>query len=96
MKYIVITCEDKKKDSVMRFPIIFPNSLVHEHVSRVMCLLLSLMFLRHEVKATSAGEINSMDFSGMCHGKSDTLQLKSNSVEDTQLVRMNDYGSGMM
>lgn len=93
MKYIVISATDK--DSVIRFPFIFPNQLVHARVAKVMTLLIGLMFIKRDVEVTSAGEINSMEFAGTCYGKSDTLKLKSFPVEDTTLIKMNDYGAGM-
>ncbi|CAB4194487.1 hypothetical protein UFOVP1254_84 [uncultured Caudovirales phage] len=94
MKYIVISAANKSGEH--RFPFIFPNNLVHSHVAKVMTLLVSLMFPTRDVTVTSAGEINAIEFSGECFGKSTTLGLESKPVEDTQLVRMNDYGAGSM
>lgn len=98
MKYIVVSAikTDKQGEtSVIRYPFVFPNTLVHAHIAKVVTLLLSLMHPTHEVKATSAGEVNSMDFDGDCYGGSDTLKLKS-AEGDTNLLKMNDYGSGML
>ena len=79
----------------MRFPFIFPNMLVHAHVAKVTSLLISMMYPAYQVTTTGAGELNSMDFDGECYGESTTLNIKSKGVEDTQLVRMSDYGSVM-
>lgn len=100
MKYVVISAIKPSKvpgnnPSVIRYPFIFPNNLVHLHVSKVVSLLVSLMHPTHEIRTTSAGDVNSMDFVGDCHGKSESLNVKS-AAGDTNLVKMNDYGSGML
>jgi hypothetical protein len=100
MKYVVISAIKPSKvpgedASVIRYPFIFPNNLVHLHMSKVVSLLVSLMHPTHEIRTTSAGDINSMDFDGKCSGKSESLNVKS-AEGDTQLLRMNDYGSGML
>lgn len=98
MKYIVVSAIKSDKAggvSVIRYPVIFPNNFVHLHVSKLVSLLVSLMHPTHEIKTTSAGDINSMDFEGECSGKSESLGVPS-AHGDTQLVKMNDYGSGML
>ncbi len=100
MKYIVITASKISKKpggdtSIMRFPFIFPNMLVHSHVAKVTSLLISLMYPQYQTNITSAGEINSMDFTGNCFGESTTLNVKA-AEGDTQLVRMSDYGANLM
>jgi hypothetical protein len=100
MKYIVVSAIKTSKvpggdTSVIRYPFVFPNNFVHLHVSKVVSLLVSLMHPTHEIRTTSAGDINSMDFNGDCSGKSDSLNVKS-ADGDTNLVKMNDYGAGML
>ena len=97
MKYIVVSAIKRKgeNESVIRYPFVFPNNLVHANVAKVMCLLISLMHLKRDVLVTSAGDVNSTDFTGECSGKSDTLNLKS-AKGDTNLLSMNDYGAGML
>jgi len=93
VKYVVLTVSGK--NHTMRFPIIFPNNLVHDHVAKAVGLLLNLMFPRYNVNVTSAGEVNSMDFGGKAYGKSESCRVSSKKT-DTQLIRMNDYGAGAM
>ena len=97
MKYVVISAIKTNKDgvtSVTRYPFIFPNLLVHSHVSKVASLLVSFMHPTNEIKATSAGELSSVEFKGECYGESTTLNLKA-ADGDANLIYMNDYGSGM-
>lgn len=94
MKYVVLTVA-KGRDTKYRFPIIFPNNLVHDHVAKAVGLLLQLMFIQSKVTVTSAGEVNSMDFAGECYGDSESCGVKSKGVEDTQLIKLNDYGAGV-
>lgn len=100
MKYIVLTVttpgKDREQPWESRYPIIFPNTLVHAHVAKVMELLLGLLFPRSTVTVTSAGELNSADITAQCYGESTSIGVKSKPTEDTQLVIMNDYGAGMM
>ena len=98
MKYVVISAIKTRKDgepSVVRYPFVFPNNFVHMHVSKVVALLVSFMNPTHEIKVTSAGDLNSMDFQGECSCKSDSIGVSS-ADGDTQLLRMNDYGSGLL
>ena len=99
MKYVVIsaihTNRQSGNTSVIRYPFIFPNMLVHSHVAKVASLLVSFMHPTHDIKTTSAGEINSADFKGECYGESTSLNIPS-AHGDTNLVQMNDYGSGMV
>lgn len=100
MKYVVISAiktsnKPGGNPSVIRYPFIFPNNFVHLHVSKLVALLVSFMHPTHEIKVTSAGDINSMDFDGECSGKSSSLNIPS-AHGDTNLVKMNDYGSGMV
>lgn len=101
MKYIIVTASKTSKKpggetSVIRYPFIFPNMLVHSHVGKCMCLLVSLMHPDYQPVVTSAGEMNSMEFEGECHGESTSIGCKSKGPEDTHLIRMSDYGANMM
>ena len=100
MKYVVVSAIKTSNKpggdtSVIRYPFVFPNNLVHLHIYKVMSLLISFMHPTHEIRITSAGDLNSMDFEGECSGKSDSLGIKS-APGDTNLIKMNDYGSGML
>jgi len=100
MKYIVLTVTQPPKGDespfVMRYPIVFPNNMVHAHVAKVNSLLLEMMFPKATVTATSAGECNSMAFGGELYGESTSLNVKSKGQEDTNLLKMCDYGAGMV
>lgn len=99
MKYIVITAtktDEGCDETRMRFPFLFPNNFVHDHVAKALVLIMSFMFIRYDIKVTSAGEWNSADFGADCYGKSDSIGVKSDPVEDKRLIMMNDYGAGMM
>ena len=100
MKYVVISAIKTSNKpggdtSVIRYPFVFPNNFVHLHVSKLVALLVSFMHPTHQIKVTSAGELNSMDFEGECFGKSESLKVPS-AHGDTNLLKMNDYGSGML
>lgn len=97
MKYIVVSAVEAKKDnpSVIRYPFIFPNMLVHAHIGQLLCFLVRFLHPAYEVSCTSAGEISSISIEGECHGESTTLGIESDP-EDTNLIRMNDYGSSVM
>lgn len=100
MKYVVVSAITPSKKpgqepSVIRYPFVFPNNLVHAHVGKVASLLISFMHLRADIKITSAGDVNSADFTGECSGESESLGVKS-ATGDTNLLRMNDYGAGML
>ena len=110
MKYIVCRVQNDK-EIVCDIPFVFPDMMVHSMVFAQMRALLEMQFFhskkRNEVIALSAGEFSSMAFeehimetnpnqAGMCHGKSDSLGVKSRGKEDDVLIRMADYGSCMM
>jgi hypothetical protein len=97
MKYVVISAvkTDRKGDtSVIRYPFVFPNTFVHSHIARALGLVISFVHPSHSILTTSAGDVNSMDFGGECSGESTSIGIKS-AAGDTNLLRMNDYGSGI-
>lgn len=98
MKYIVITCTRKRtasEDSVIQYPFIFPNNLVHDHVAKALTLLISLLHPTYRASVTSAGEVSSMSIEGPFVGESTSIGVRSDKG-DTQLVRMCDYGSNIV
>ena len=91
MKYIVVSV--RRGTSIMEFPIIFPEVLVHAD----MAVSLSPMFLRmfpdaDEIKPISVGDFSSYGMMIQPSGESETLKLKSRR-EDRELIAMCDYGS---
>ena len=68
-----------------RFPIIFPDFLLHSEVATV------TKCLKPEYAPVSAGSINSIDFE--VYGDSSTLALTSDP-EDSKVIRMFDYFHG--
>lgn len=91
MKYIVLECEISS-DHKVEVPIIFPAALIHADVAKAMAH--SIRFNHGWIaKAISAGELPSTGILG-CHGKSETLNLKSRGAVDDRLLSLNDYGVG--
>lgn len=70
---------------VQRFPVIFPEFLIHVEVATV------IQAIDDSFTPVSAGSINSTDME--VHGGSDTLNLISNP-EDSKTIRMFDYFYG--
>jgi len=90
MKYIVFRVHGKL---CMDIPVVFPALLVHSSVAEALIPLLREAFSA-ESTPISAGEVSLFDVDE-CHGQSTTLHLKSRGDDDTQLLRMNDYGVGL-
>lgn len=84
MKYIVfqrMVSETMKVNNI----VLFPNTMVHSEVAKdLMAGSLAGWVV------DSAGEVSPMEMK--CHGKSDTLGVKSKPTRDTRLLMMNDYG----
>lgn len=105
MKYIVcrVLRDDEK---LIDIPVVFPDALVHAMVFAQMRALLEMQYFSNEKQTTvialSAGELTSTIFTdtsddaSICHGESTSLGVKSREHEDDQLLKMNDYGAGMM
>ncbi len=89
MKYIVIK-EMLGDDLAREIPIIFPVVLVHRNVWERMQKLCSI-----NATVIAAGEVSLFD-GVRCHGKSETLNLKSREGVDERLIRMNDYGASLV
>lgn len=92
MKYIIVTVSPKgRKDIVCyRYPVIFPNNMVHSDVFE--SLLFSEMSDTMDIELYSAGDI---DFHGVkCHGKSESLNSTSKNG-DAKLISTVDYLHGM-
>jgi hypothetical protein len=81
MKYVFI--EVSMDDGMVQMlPVIFPNSLVHEDVSKAICRLV------RGAKPVSAGFINMR--ADATYDKSETLQLSSRE-EDAAVINFIDY-----
>lgn len=92
MKYVVLSIKNKNGMTI-ESPIVFPELLVHKHVSDKIVELMQTYFPEAEIKPIAAGDLSSMSFEGGCDGKSDTLGLTSRQEEDDRLISMCDYGS---
>lgn len=86
MKFIVIEKKDGKL--TRKYPILFPNFLVHKDVAETM-----LEGVLKGGKVISGGELNSFDIQSV-YGKSTTLGLKVRE-EDGSLIKMIDYNGGL-
>ena len=104
MKYIVCRVKRNGK-TVMDVPVVFPDFLVHAMVFAQMRALLETQYFKAsaktEVVALSAGELSSTGFAvsatdGLCHGRSDTLGVKSRGELNDRLIHMADYGACAM
>jgi mevalonate kinase len=99
MKYVV--CQVKVDDvAVFNFPVAFPNVLVHslmfEGIQTSLQKHFQHMGKRVEIVALSAGEFSSVAHKmGTCHGESESLGVSSRELEDDDLFKMSDYGSGV-
>lgn len=93
MKYIVFKCSIG--DDVREFPVIFPQHLVHKHVSDSMIELIKKSGWK-EVNPISAGECNFFEDEINCGGESTTLNLQSRRDIDDHLIRMFNYKHGII
>lgn len=90
MKYIVMRAE-VNDEMALELPIIFPDILVHADVAKCVGWMMQEQF-KAPVKAISAGFLNSIEFDGICYGKSESLGLSSRGSVDEKLIKMCDYG----
>lgn len=75
MKYVILESEEG-----MRFPIIFPEQLVHANVATLIAALIDRR-IEVETSPISAGSFSSgVDFS--CHGGSDTLKISQSPYDE--------------
>jgi hypothetical protein len=93
MKYIVFTVTEPKLKSKYRIPVIFPDVLVHDDVSKALVAMMQTQFKNRSVKPTSAGFISSFCIDPVCNGVSTSLNLSPHK-SDNDLIRMCDYGAG--
>lgn len=91
MKYIML-CRRLKDDSLQFEPVIFGKNLVHKEVSKAITRIRG----NEAFVPVSAGEIY-WDVTGkpVCHGMSETLQLKSIPKRDAAIIQLIDYGGGI-
>ena len=86
MKYIVFLSAENDRE----IPIIFPSTLVHLDVAKVMSKVVGTS------KVTAAGELSSLDIDATCHGESTTIGIKSRGEVDSRLIAAYDYSFGMV
>lgn len=88
MKYIIIV-RDLGRGTLVAYPILFPNMLVHADVAKNM--------LRGELrgcKVDSAGFLSCIDHT--CYGRSESLNIDSKPERDSNIIQMLDYGGQFM
>lgn len=96
MKYVMIEIPAHGEAPARRVPVIFPESLVHADVAVALERVVKSTLApkaRVTVKATSAGMCRLDNV--LCHGESETLQLKSRERADAQVIEMYDYLHGI-
>lgn len=85
MKYIMF--KHDQGDLSKLIPVIFPNDLVHADVAKAL--------QESVLKGTSiisAGSISPLNL--QAEGGSETLNIESNPIVDSHVIKMNDYGAG--
>lgn len=97
MKYVVIELTTGKNDVQREMPFIFPDAVVHSDFYH---MISSLFYITHpnacNIRAVAAGFVNSTDLAVTCHGESETLGLKSRSIDDAKLMLIMDYTHGIV
>lgn len=74
MKYIMFE-KPLSENIVVKIPVIFPNTLVHEDVSKAILSTLGM----ETAKPVSAGFVNVL--ATKCYGESKTLELSANRMD---------------
>jgi hypothetical protein len=97
MKYIVmrVVMKGSKEGEhfVLEVPFVFPEIIVHSMMCGVCVrLCMDTWSKAMSVLPISAGFVSSTAFEDECYGESESLKLKSRP-EDSDLIRMCDYGS---
>lgn len=87
MKYIMFKREENDLSKLI--PIIFPNDLVHADVAKA---LQESVLKGHSI--VSAGSISPLNW--QAKGRSETLDVRSNPIVDSHVIKMNDYGVGYL
>lgn len=91
-KYIMI------ESGMYRFPIIFPDKLVHAEVWQGLKAFIPKVkgvIKINSAKVVSAGVIEYLNVDGV-GGSSETLQIESLGEEDEQLINFYNYGHGII
>lgn len=88
MKYIMLQ-KHLGNNIIQRIPIIFPSNLVHEDVFYACKNIEGL----ESTEIVSAGDFNTINCK--CSGKSETLNVKSDSEEDSTIIFTYDYLYGI-
>lgn len=91
-KYIIIEITLPDSDTKVKFPVIFPDKMIHIEVATVMKLVGPLEGNKPEI--VSAGIIEHVMTDGL-GGESITLHLKSHGVLDEQLIEGYSYFHGI-
>lgn len=87
-KYIMLEIQEG-----YRFPIIFPDKLVHKDVAEA--LRRCTPSKKGPAVATSAGTIEILDVRGV-GGSSETLCIESLGVDDENIINNYNYGHGII
>lgn len=91
MKYVMFY--RKLSDDTFVFePVLFGKNQVHALISKAFTRIQG----NESFVPVSAGECY-WDTTGhvVCHGESETLQLKSNAKRDAKIIQHHDYGGGI-
>lgn len=93
MKYIMLLIE--REDANVNVPIIFPDMMNHDNVAESIKHNLGMNHDIAETKVVSAGFITMNNTGVQCHGKSETLKIKSRGKEDSIIINTYDYMHGI-
>lgn len=96
MKYIGLDITHGKGDGALtkRLIITFPDDLVHADVSQMMHHLALRTFPKAQaVKVATAGSVT---VRGRCSGRSESLNIGSQPVDDTKCLNFADYGGNYL
>lgn len=91
-KYIMF--ENHIGDTVLQFPVIFPDKLVHADVYAHLKVLMP-GWSAQGVKAASAGTIEHVHVKGLS-GNSETLRKQSRPEEDSRTIHTYSYLHGVL
>jgi len=91
MGFNYIVLQTKTDGLVREVPIIYPDTLVHEHVALALQLVMSLYGNKPTVVSAGSIELSV----GSCDGKSTSLGIKSRKNKDRILINNYPYMHGI-
>jgi hypothetical protein len=91
MKYVMMEVK-LSENCIQKYPVIFPNNLVHSDMKEMYQALLEKTLPGLEVRLGSAGDVVLQKL--RCAGSSSTLGVSSHP-EDSDTLKMYDYFSGL-